>query len=83
MSDQRQTTMRVLQLVSHLGGPACTPEELRWAMDIPAGQQLLRWLADQVPEQASNSTDAALRGTGEWLETAVSPIVLYPEERNA
>ena len=74
--DHGRVVTTVLQLVPHLGGPECTPEDLDWASDIPAGKQLLEWLASQTldyPEQGDRPS----------LEAVVSPIVLYPEEQSA
>ena len=75
-SNHGRVVTTVLQLVSHLGGPECIPEDLDWAVDIPAGKQLLEWLASQTldyPEQGDRPT----------LESVVSPIMLYPEEQSA
>ncbi|KAI1791153.1 hypothetical protein LXA43DRAFT_1181965 [Ganoderma leucocontextum] len=87
MSNQ-ETISRVLELVSHLGGPSCTEDEVRWAADIPAGNRLLEWLASQLPDPSfadrvagSNHDAGPTRDEVSGLiQTSVSPIALYSEE---
>lgn len=78
-----------MELVSHLGGPSCTADELQWAADIPAGKRLLEWLASQVPvptspsagvESGPNHNVDLTRDVSGLTQTAVSPIALYSEE---
>ena len=83
-----ETIARVLDLVSHLGGPACTPGELEWAADIPAGKLLLEWLASQVSDDrlaavaavAATDTSSVPDLRSRTLQASASPIALYKEE---
>ena len=88
MSNQEPIS-RVLTLVSHLGGPSCTEDELKWATDIPAGKELLDWLAGQLPEptftdrvagSGSNHNAGPTRDVSGLIQTTISPIALYGEE---
>ena len=86
MSNQEPIS-RVLTLVSHLGGPICTEDELKWAADIPAGKELLDWLAGQLPDPTftdrvagSNHNTGPTRDVSGLIQTSVSPIALYSEE---
>ena len=76
-----RTTTQVLGIISHLGGPQCSPEELSWAEDIPAGKQLLEWLADQTTHdlrQDDSEDDAISRE--DHLAAFLAPISLYQGE---
>ena len=90
MSNQEPIS-RVLTLVSHLGGPSCTEDELKWAADIPAGNELLGWLAGQLPDptftlrvagsgSGSNHNAGPTRDVSGLIQTSISPIALYSEE---
>ncbi|KAH9935230.1 uncharacterized protein BXZ73DRAFT_45620 [Epithele typhae] len=70
------TVSRVVDILSHLGGPECTHEDLQWSIDIPAGQQFLQWIATQVPEVDSPFN----LGAGKTLHAALRPIALSQEE---
>ncbi|PIL33580.1 hypothetical protein GSI_04203 [Ganoderma sinense ZZ0214-1] len=85
--DSEETVSRVLELVSHLGGPSCTEDELKWAADIPAGKRLLDWLVGQFPDPTftdrmagSNHDPSPAHDVSGPIQTAVSPIALYSEE---
>ncbi|GBE80771.1 hypothetical protein SCP_0304900 [Sparassis crispa] len=70
-SDSAQKFSALLQ---YLGGPNCSPEEVTWATDLPAGSAFLGWLADQLPEQLSAS------GLEIQVRSALEPIALSHEE---
>ncbi len=88
MSNQASKTIsQVLDLVSHLGGPNRTEDELKWASDIPAGKQLLEWLASQLPDPTltdgvagSNHNAGPTHDVSGLIQTAVFPIALHGEE---
>ncbi|OSC97301.1 hypothetical protein PYCCODRAFT_1419652 [Trametes coccinea BRFM310] len=75
-------------LISHLGGPPCSEDEIRWAADIPSGQRLLEWLAAQVAEDTLQMPDSVAKQPSRVSEprqdvlkrASVSPIGLYREE---
>ena len=87
-SGSQETVSRVVELVSHLGGPSCASDELKWAADIPAGKQLLDWLASQLPDPtftdrlagSNHNPSPAAHDVSGPIQTAVSPIALYSEE---
>lgn len=83
-SSQTETILRVLDLVSHLGGPSCTTDDLQWAVDIPAGKQLLEWLASQNPDEdfphVAGVNHSQQDGDARRLQTVLSPIALYTDE---
>ena len=87
MSNQ-ETISRVLELVSHLGGPRILPEEIEWATDIPAGKQLLEWLASQLSDPPVTDRVAGPSGDSNHtgldsnlaLQASLSPIALYSDE---
>ena len=76
------TITRALEIISHLGGPECSPDELQWAMDIPAGKQLLEWLASQTtnddPRQDTSADDSTTQD--DRLEAILAPIALFGDE---
>ncbi|KAI0629433.1 hypothetical protein C8Q77DRAFT_1065394 [Trametes polyzona] len=87
MADTRRTLQDVRRLITHLGGPECSEEDLRWATDIPSGRQLLEWLASQGLQDRER-VDVARRAGGEvaddvLYQTVVSPIALYKDEVDA
>ncbi|KAJ6518670.1 hypothetical protein C8R45DRAFT_1084780 [Mycena sanguinolenta] len=56
-------TETATSIVSLLGGPQITSEDIDWALDLPAGQRLLDWLVSQVEipgSPANENTDASL-----------------------
>ena len=71
---------RALEVISHLGGPECTQEELKWAGDIPAGKRLLEWLARQVVDSEVPSSLNADIHSDDRLRTSLSTIALYKDE---
>ncbi len=86
-----QTIARVIDLVSHLDGPTCAPNELQWAADIPAGIPLLEWLSSQTVTSdhpatlptvvgREHSEDDSRNLKSGTLMAAVSPIALYKTE---
>ncbi|KAI0767127.1 hypothetical protein C8Q74DRAFT_1203828 [Fomes fomentarius] len=86
-----QTIARVIDLVSHLDGPACSPNELQWVADIPAGILLLEWLASQTLTSDYPATLPMVVGREHYEEdsrnlksgtfmAAVSPIAIYKSE---
>lgn len=89
MVDTRGTVTDVIRIISHLGGPDCSEDDLRWAADIPSGKQLLGWLASQ----GSAATGLHVAGAEQLYgvpnpqdaldQTALSPIALYKEESDA
>ena len=48
-------------MISRLGGPDISPEEIEWATDLPAGKNLLEWFTNQFPNDLSVG--------GGWSET--------------
>ncbi|KAF7370705.1 hypothetical protein MSAN_00703700 [Mycena sanguinolenta] len=54
-------TETATSIVSLLGGPQFNPEDIDWALDLPAGQRLLDWLVSQVeiPGSPAKNTDAS------------------------
>ena len=51
---QRGVTEKVTTAVSQLGGPVVAPDDIAWALDLPAGRQLLEFLADQIQDTETN-----------------------------
>ena len=45
---QSEVTEKVTTVVSQLGGPIVAPQDIAWALDMPAGRELLQFLADQM-----------------------------------
>ena len=77
-----ETISRVLQLVSHLGGPEYTTDEIQWAADIPAGKRLLEWLASQTSDadQVAATNHQFKQDSDITLQTSLAPIALYSDE---
>lgn len=69
----------VTTIVSLLGGPDINPEEIDWALDLPAGQKLLEWLVSQVQLELS-ADDASGIGTSDSLRAALQAIALEDHE---
>ncbi|KAI9062452.1 hypothetical protein FKP32DRAFT_1724500 [Trametes sanguinea] len=78
-------------LVSHLGGPTCSENDIRWAADIPSGQRFLEWLAAQAVQVAGDTfqlpDSVAKQPSGNLeslqdalLRTSTIPIGLYKDE---
>ena len=75
-------------MLSHLGGPECTEENIAWAADIPTGKKLLKWLASQMHagdgDFSHSATSVASRSIEDVqsvaLQTVISPISLYEDE---
>lgn len=66
---------RLVSMISRLGGPDISPEEIEWATDLPAGKNLLEWFTNQFPNDLSVG--------GGWSETdwvAWKDITLEREE---
>ncbi|KAI0753161.1 hypothetical protein C8Q80DRAFT_496992 [Daedaleopsis nitida] len=86
---EEDTITRVLELVAHLGGPSYSVHELEWAADIPAGKQLLEWLATQLPADNHSpmnpNTDSVIDTSisnfdKPTLQAGLAPIALYQDE---
>ena len=79
-----------IRLLSHLGGPDCTEENVAWAADIPGGKRLFEWLASQMYAVDGGlshpATSVAGRSKGNLgaqdvaLQTVLSPVSLYEDE---
>ncbi|KAI0669615.1 hypothetical protein C8Q78DRAFT_189275 [Trametes maxima] len=93
MSGSRYLISDVIRVISHLGGPECSEEDLTWAADIPAGELLLEWLAMQAaPVPVANCEEDIAANAGaqpsshseklhnQQLQTSLSPIALYRDE---
>lgn len=63
-------TESLVDIVAHLGGPRIVPGDIEWAVDLPAGRQLVEWIAAQLD---SNDEDRD-------LELSLKTIALEPEE---
>ncbi|EMD32929.1 hypothetical protein CERSUDRAFT_98941 [Gelatoporia subvermispora B] len=77
-----KTTEALCNLVTSLGGPKLDPEELEWALDLPAGRAMLDWLIDQLQHGCiapSISGDAYLT-EGDILRATIKNIALESEE---
>lgn len=79
----------MIRIISHLGGPECSEEELIWATDIPSGKQLLEWLASQGSATTELCSDAGAQQLDSvpnpqdvLYQTVLSKIALYKEESN-
>ncbi len=71
----------VIRIISHLGGPDCSEEDLQWAADIPSGKHLLEWVANQG-SATSDFGDAGVQHSPRDIldQIVLSPIALYKEE---
>ncbi|KIK69023.1 hypothetical protein GYMLUDRAFT_236888 [Collybiopsis luxurians FD-317 M1] len=65
-----QNCQKLCNIISYLGGPSYSPDELEWATRIPAGKNLIGWLADQLPSD----------GDIAFQRAALSRIALHVEE---
>ena len=79
MSTSQPPIFQVLKMITHLGGPECSPEELQWAMDIPAGKQLLEWLASQVSDE-TQTNESSTEHRSRHINAALSSIALCQDE---
>lgn len=71
---------RFSDIVSCLGGPAVTPSDIEWVVDLPAGKQLVDWIVAQV-EGAPESDEAISQLSNEQgLKACLSDIALETEE---
>ncbi|KAI0369026.1 hypothetical protein BV20DRAFT_1082019 [Pilatotrama ljubarskyi] len=91
MANRRDAITEVIRILRHLGGPDCSEDDIRWAQDIPAGKEILEWLAAQVTTAqlnvwSSESVNGRLgrheRSQDELYLTILDPIALYKEESN-
>ncbi|KAJ8473863.1 hypothetical protein ONZ51_g7597 [Trametes cubensis] len=77
-----------IRMLSHLGGPECTEENIAWAADIPTGKKLLKWLASQMHagdgDFSHSETSVASQSKEDVqsvaLQTVISSISLYEDE---
>ena len=83
----KTTISTVLEILAHLGGPECSPEELEWAVDIPAGKQLLEWIASQADTEGQidrgqivGNEQQPKGGSALNLRASLSPVALYQDE---
>lgn len=67
----------VAEIVSVLGDPPIEAADIEWVEHLPAGKQLLQWLADQCPDEVDSATalrDIALEH--EEVQLCVVPFLI-------
>ncbi|KAF9073537.1 hypothetical protein BDP27DRAFT_1318446 [Rhodocollybia butyracea] len=52
---------KLCRIVSCLGGPSYSPNELEWATQITAGNTLINWIVTQLPSDIDIDDDCSLR----------------------
>lgn len=70
-------TERLIDIVAHLGGPRIIPGDIEWAVDLPAGKQLVDWIAAQLDSDDERGSDG---GVDRALRVSMKDIALEPEE---
>ncbi|KDQ20118.1 hypothetical protein BOTBODRAFT_27530 [Botryobasidium botryosum FD-172 SS1] len=60
MSSSKSTPQQLVRMIEELSGPTISPPDIEWALDVPAGRQLLDWVTRQVhiPEQPRSGAGA-------------------------
>lgn len=74
---------KLIEIVTFLGGSRVTPEEIEWAIDLPAGEQLVEWLVAQVEGGAVTAVVDTSNDEPEVRDAyraALKDISLEPEE---
>ncbi|KAG5644527.1 hypothetical protein DXG03_008269 [Asterophora parasitica] len=68
----------IVKSIAELGGPIIEASDIEWAIEIPAGQSLIKWLADL--HVAPESDDVSTRTLEQDLGAALRAIALESDE---
>jgi predicted phosphohydrolase len=77
---QSGVTEKVTAVVSQLGGPIVAPEDIAWALDLPAGRELLQFLADQIQGTEMAQTEKGGNDRTRYDSAALRGIALEGDE---
>lgn len=77
-----EISKRFSTLISTLGGEPLNPEDIEWALDVPAGKQLLNWLTAQLNENEGGASSSIVcsQGVLQRQAAALHAIALTGEE---
>ncbi|THH21859.1 hypothetical protein EUX98_g8259 [Antrodiella citrinella] len=66
-------------ITKSLGGPDIAPADIEWANDIPAGRDLLKWIADQLYDTDVSATDSPFIPALHSIALEHEEVKLYEE----